>query len=492
MSGVKFMSEKGRILKNTVIYAIRQVMAVLFPLITFAYVSRVLGVENIGIVNYTHSIATYFVILSGLGISTYAIRIGAQKRDNPDELNSFVSELLAINFISTALSIVAYVAIVFSVESLKEYRGLLIVFSLLIPFTTLGIEWVYNIFEDFIYITIRSIIIQLISFVSLFVFVRDFEDVFAYACITVFATVGSCVLNFVHARKYIKIKSVKLGKNLIRHISPVIMLFGMTIATTLYTNMDTTMLGVYCGDYQVGLYSAAHRVTKIIVQTIAVVRVVSLPALARHANDENSHEKNSFVNLGSEILGAVLLISIPVSIAVACGSDAILTVFSGAAFLEASPTLRLLSIDILLSVLSGILIYQYVLLKMGEKSAFLITVMGALANLFLNYFFINTFQANGAAFATCVSEFIVSACAFFMAKRYIALNVVGKQTLYGCIGGLIIVLFSILGRTAFGGSVVSVLGSLFLGGVLFVVLMIRIKNNIVYESMISLMKKFRK
>lgn len=483
------MGEKGRIFKNTIIYAIRQIMAVLFPLITFAYVSRVLGVEKIGVVNYAHSITTYFVILSGLGISTYAIRVGAQKRDNEEEINQFVSEVFTINLISTIISLLVYLVIVFSFDSLKSYRSMLIAFSLLIPFTTLGIEWVYNIYEDFLYITVRSIVFQFLSLILLFTFVRSAEDAFVYACITVFATVGSNVLNFIHSRKYIKLNSLALSSRLKHHIQPVILLFGMTIATTLYTNMDTTMLGAMCGDYQVGLYSAAHRITKIIVQTLAVVRTVSLPALARHTKDHDEDE--AFIELGSGVLGAILLVSIPIAVAVACTADVILTIFSGAAFLEAAPTLRLLAVDILLSVLSGTLIYQYVLLKKGEKSAFWITASGAIANLVMNYIFIRAFASSGAALATCISELIVSFLAFSISKQYMNLKSVIRQILLGGLGSIIIIAFTFAARIVFGNAIIPILASLILAGITFAGVLIKLKNNCVYEVITSYMNKRR-
>ena len=67
---------------NAILNVIRTVLALVAPLITYPYVYRILGAKNLGSVNYTLSIVQYFVLFSGLGISTYGIREGAKKRDD--------------------------------------------------------------------------------------------------------------------------------------------------------------------------------------------------------------------------------------------------------------------------------------------------------------------------------------------------------------------------------------------------------------------------
>ena len=240
------MDAKRKIILNSIIYAIRQIMSVLFPLISFAYASRILGVNNIGKVNYANSIITYFVILSGLGLATYAIKVGSTIRDKQKDINEFTSQMFSINLISTFISMILCIILIFSFNSLKPYKYLLLVFMLLIPFTTLGIDWLYNIYEDFAYITIRTIAFQALSVILLFIFVKNENDIIKYALITVLATVGSNLSNLIHSRKYVIIRVTLKG--LKKHIIPILLLFGMTISTTIYTNMDTTMIGILSSD----------------------------------------------------------------------------------------------------------------------------------------------------------------------------------------------------------------------------------------------------
>ena len=59
-----------------------------------------LGVENIGIYNFSTSVVSYFTLLAGLGINTYAIREGARYRNNKEDISEFCSEVFSINLIN--------------------------------------------------------------------------------------------------------------------------------------------------------------------------------------------------------------------------------------------------------------------------------------------------------------------------------------------------------------------------------------------------------
>ena len=95
---------------NALLNTIQTIISMLFPLITFPYASRVLGVDNIGRYNFGNSIVSYFVLLAGLGISTYGVREGAKYRDKKKEFEEFVQNIFSINLYSTLL---AYFLLIF-------------------------------------------------------------------------------------------------------------------------------------------------------------------------------------------------------------------------------------------------------------------------------------------------------------------------------------------------------------------------------------------
>ena len=182
---------------NALLNTLRSVLNIIFPLITFPYVSRILGADNLGIYNFSSSFVSYFILIAGLGINTYAIREGAKYRDNREEISNFSSEVFSINMLSTLIAYILLITILLLFKNLQDYTICIIIFSIQIFFSTIGTEWIYIIYEDYSYITLRSIVFKIISLFLLFVFVKNREDYLAYSAITVFSSLGSNLLNYV-------------------------------------------------------------------------------------------------------------------------------------------------------------------------------------------------------------------------------------------------------------------------------------------------------
>ena len=205
---------------NAFLNGLKSVLNMIFPLITFPYVSRVLSVNGIGIYNFSNTYISYFGLIAGLGIATYAVREGAKYRENKEEINKFVSQIFSLNMIATIVSYLLLVASLMIFKNLHNYVSCILIFSLQILFTTLGTEWIYTIYEDYAYITIRSIIFKFISIILLFLLVRRPEDYLVYAGITVFAYVGSNLLNFIHLRNFVHIR-LTTKTNWQYHLKPI-------------------------------------------------------------------------------------------------------------------------------------------------------------------------------------------------------------------------------------------------------------------------------
>lgn len=96
--------KKKSLTVNAFLNGFRSVINMLFPLITFPYVSRVLSVDGIGIYNFSNTYVSYFILIAGLGVSTYAVREGAKYRNNKKKMGEFSSEVFSINIIATIVA----------------------------------------------------------------------------------------------------------------------------------------------------------------------------------------------------------------------------------------------------------------------------------------------------------------------------------------------------------------------------------------------------
>lgn len=187
--------------RNFSVYMLKNLVSIAVPLITIPYASRVLGPSGIGDVQYVQSWISYFSLIAGLGISSYAVREGSKLRDEYEKLQSFSSEIIEISVLSTAVAYVALWIFLRTVENLRPYPFLFVVCSLLVAATGLNTEWICTIFEDYDYISKRSILFQLVSVVILFLLVKQRNDTIQYAVVLVMPTAAACILNWIYGKR---------------------------------------------------------------------------------------------------------------------------------------------------------------------------------------------------------------------------------------------------------------------------------------------------
>ena len=295
---------------NFVMNAILTMSQFLFPLITFPYISRILLPTGTGKVSFATSVVSYFALFAQLGIPTYGIRACAKVRDDRKALERTVQELFLINLIMSILAyIVLFLAIAF-VPRMRQEKALFLIVGLTILFNAIGMEWLYKALEQYTYITVRSIIFKLIAVVAMFVLVHEQKDYVIYGGISILAASASNVFNFFHAHKYVSIKPVG-SYNFRQHLKPIVIFFAMSCAATIYTNLDTVMLGFMTSDAEVGYYNAAVKIKSILVSVVTSLGVVLLPRASYYVECKLM---DKFCRITHVALNFVILISVPLTV----------------------------------------------------------------------------------------------------------------------------------------------------------------------------------
>ena len=175
----------------------------LFPLITFPYVSRVLQAEGNGRVDFAIAVANYFMMIASLGIPTYGIRVCAKIRSDKQKLSKTVHELLFINMIMTIITVCLYLICIEFFPRFREDKVLFYINGINIVLNLFGMNWLFQALEQYDYITIRSLILRIISIIMMFLFVHERNDYVIYGATLVFSTAGSNILNFIRARQIV-------------------------------------------------------------------------------------------------------------------------------------------------------------------------------------------------------------------------------------------------------------------------------------------------
>lgn len=476
-----FMRKEKSIGINAVLNGLKTVLSVIFPLITYPYAARVLQVENIGKVDFANSIVNYFVLLAGLGISTYAIREGSRVRDSDEKLEKFTSEIFSINAVSTLVSMVTLVVVVIGVPKFHSYVLIIAVQSLAIVGNLIGVTWLYSIVEDYGYITVRSLVTHIVALVLMFLFVHDEGDYVFYAATTVVANAGANIFNFYHAKKYVKIKFTR-ELNLNQHFKPLMIIFASTVTTTIYVNSDTTLLGFLSGDYYVGLYSTAVKVYTVLKSCIAAIILVSLPRLSNYIATD---KRDNYRITANKIFRMFVVIMLPAIVGVFMVSDQIILVVGGESYTAATTSLRILSISLIFALLATYFTNAVLLPEKQETVVLKGAVMSALVNIGLNFLLLPIFNQNGAAFTTVLAELVMCVYQYLYVRQYLKIKVSAQYTGSIILGCIFIVAVCIVIDKLILGFVINLILKIAISVLIYVGTLILFKNEAAMELLNS-------
>lgn len=456
---------------------IRTILNLLFPVAAFAYASRILGVEGVGIVNYTDSIVKYLLLIGGGGILFYGIREVAKVRENQEQLEKLVVELLVINLLLTG---VACLFLFFLLRSSlgKQFTVLILIQGSLVLFNAIGMEWLYQAKEEFVYITVRTLFFQTMSFIALLIFVRTKEDYLVYALIMVFAVAGTQLINFICARQYLGVLKKGIKLELREHFQLMKYIFGANLSISIYLHADQTMLGVMAGTSVVGLYAGANNITRAAAGLLTCLTNVVFPRISFYF--ENGKSKEAF-QLIEDAGNIILMAVVPASIGLACISEPVMVLVCGKEFASAYPALIVLAINVIFSVYNNYWVWQIFLPLNREKLVFIGTTCSAAINIGLNFIWIPQYGLIGAAMATLVAEMILSGLCILWGKKALE----GRHILTGIwqyfLGGFAVCLICFVVEYGMGHTLVALSVKIVASMVSYVLLLYLMKNQYLFK-----------
>ena len=397
------MRQEKSIRKNFILNAVLSMSGVIFPLITFPYVNRILLPEGMGKVTFATSLIAYFSMFAQLGIPTYGIRACAQVRDDRQALTRTVHELLGINLVMDALAYLMLAGALLWIPRLQEARMLYIVVSVSILLESIGTEWLFKALEQYSYITARSLIFKAIALAATFLLIRSESDYILYGGITIFAASASNLLNLINLRRYVDFRR-PAGCDWKRHLKPVMIFFAMACATTVYTNLDALMLGFMTTNADVGYYNAAVKVKGVLVGVVTALGAVLLPRSSYYVEQGRMED---FRKMAEKALSFVMLLASLLSLYFILYARECVLILSGDKFLPAVLPMQIITPAVLLIGLTNIMGIQIHVPLGREKTVLISVICGAVTDLALNLALIPGFKAAGAAAGTLAAEIVV-------------------------------------------------------------------------------------
>lgn len=373
----------------------------------------------------------------------YAIREIARDRNDAVKMNRTATEILLLHSMLTLVGYIIVAILCLAVPQIQANIPLFLILSLTIFFTAIGCEWFYQGIEDFKYITIRGLIIKIISVILLFVFVKSKTDLLYYGCYTVFGVLGGNIFNFLRLRKYIHRENIIFSElHIKRHIKPVLKVFSFSIVTSIYLQLNTVLLGFLKNALAVGYFTAATKTMQMLLQMSACLGAVMMPRTSHLLAENKESEFNSMIQKSYDFM---LTIAMPMTVALIFCAPSLITTLCGVKFEEAILPSQIIAPIILMVAISNVFGIQVLFPKGKINIVTLCCGIGAIVDLILNLCLIPFFSYVGTSIAYLGAEVATTVSMYFIGRKYIPIQYFKKSHLnylMGCIM-MAVVLFMI-------------------------------------------------
>lgn len=417
--------------RNYIYNLIQQILTLLTPLITTPYISRVIGAEGIGIYSYASSIVTYFALFAALGTATYGQREISYCQDDKKRRSEVFwnNELLCI--ITTCISLCFYGLFCFFQ---KENRIVFFILSLSLLDVCLNVSWLLTGLEEFGKIVLRNIIIKVVSIGFIFTFVRTKDDLIIYVLGLTLALIISDISLWPFVLKFIDRPKVKDLKPF-SEIKVVFSMFVPTIAISIYTVLDKTMIGIITKNAaENGFYEQALKISRIALTVVTSLGAVMIPRIGYLFEKHDNDLVRQYMYRSYRFVG---FIGIPMGLGLLAISPNFVPWFFGKGFEGVIPLIGVLGFLLLSIGINNVTGVQY-LIPTKRQNTFTKTVLiGACVNLIANICLIPSLGAIGAAVASVLAETIIAITQLWIVRKEISSLAIIKQSLKYIISGFI-------------------------------------------------------
>lgn len=376
---------------------------VVVPLVIYPYICRVLKPAGVGNVNFAQSIIYYFQMIALLGVPTYGIRACAKVRDDRTELTRTVHEIFSINIVTGLISYTLLFICMQLVPQIRNEKALFLTASLSILCNVISLEWMYSGLEQYDFMCIASLCFKALMVAATFMFVKSEKDYAVYAGVYVLGTIGWGLVTFLNAGRFIELKNVG-GYNVKKHLKPIGVFFAMAIATTIYTQMDSTMIGFIKGTTENGYYDVAVKAKMALVSVLTSLGAVLLP---RSAYCLEKGDEDGFYKMSSNALKFMAVVTVSVCVCLIIIARPVIMIFAGSGYENSVTPMKTIMPSIVFIGLTNITGIQMMIPLGREKQVLYSEIAGAVVNLIVNALLIPKLGATGAAIGTVAAEFAV-------------------------------------------------------------------------------------
>lgn len=407
----------ANIKRNLMYSTVLTMSTYLVPLIIFPYISRVLGVEGIGIVDTVDNMIDYCILFSMMGLSSVGVREIAKNKDNPQTLGQTFTDLFALNLYSTLFIALVFCGVVLMSPRLQDY-GLLIPIAILkLTANLFWIEWLYTGLEDFRYITLRSIILRTAFIIAVFLFVQTRADVVTYYALFVGITVGNAVCNWYHKRTYLHWDIRRA--NIRRFLVPFFMLGIFAMLSAVYAKLSLPVLNFITNNEEAGNFATATRVYRVVIALVSTLTGVMIPRMSVLMEEDRFDMVRHYTDVAFRLL---FLFALPLICFVELFAPDIIRLFAGPSFEGAILPMRITMFQLLIIGSEKIIVLQLLIPLRKDRTIVKAGLAGVVVWGLLTVLLVPCLQSVGTSLVWVAAELVVLIIAAMESRRSLSIR----------------------------------------------------------------------
>ena len=435
--------------KNIIFNTLYQILTIITPLITAPYLSRVLQTDGVGVYSYTQSLVTYFTMLASLGTVSYGTRTIALHRESKKDYSKSFFEIELLTVISTIIMLALWLILA---SIYKDYSIYLYILSFTLLATLFDISWLYAGLEKYHYTVTINSIFKLLSVILILTVVKTSDDLWKYILIQALSTfLGNLSMWLFLPKTIVRIRIE--FKSLFKHLKNTIIYFIPTIATTIYTVLDKSLIGILIkgtteveengvvvikniSDIENGYYEQANKILTL-VKTVAFFSINGVMC-SRVSYLYGKNDLDGIKKIQKLTLSITSFLSIGALFGVMAIAKTFVPIFFGDGYDKTITLLYILCPIIFIICVSNVLDNIYYTPFDKKKTSVIFLIIGSIINLLLNIPLILLYKSIGAAIASVAAELVISILFFIYSKKHVFsfkefVSVIWKKLLSGII-----------------------------------------------------------
>ena len=429
------MDTQPSLKKNIAISTLYQILIIILPLITAPYIARVLGPDQSGVYDYTNSIMTYFAMFAALGTASYGVREIARVRDDAAMRSKLFWEIELMTVMTSTVCIIAWFIFI---AITPQYKVIYLVLTMGLLSTMFDISWFFAGMEQFKYTVTKNAACKLIGVILMFLFVKKEEDLLLYIIIMISSTMIGNLSMWLYVPRFVEkvdFRTLTFRK----HFHETLIYFVPTVATSIYTVLDRTLIGVITKNKaENGFYHYAMQIVNMMkALTFSSLNMVLGSRLSFLFAEKKYDEIKEKI---ADSTNYILFMGYGICFGVIGVAKRFVPVFLGPGYDRVATMLILMSPIVIIIGISNCLGSQYYTPAGYRKLSAKYIIIGAVVNLLLNLLLIPKYWGYGAITASLIAESVITILYMKNCNGYLRVETIIKDSWKKIIAGVVMLI----------------------------------------------------